>query len=170
MQQKIFSEGRSLFMTERVRVCKNVLANTNIDCGILPVPKYDESQENYITTMAMPFSMYSIPVSASDPDASAALLECLGSEGYRRVTPKLFEVAMKVRYSKDHVSSRMYDIIRESVTFDLGRIFNESLGKIPNATLRNLVNSNSSDWTSRYQTIRPQFEKYISDINAVLKK
>ena len=64
----------------------------------------------------------------------------------------------------------MYDIIRESVTFDLGRIFNESLGKIPNATLRNLVNSNSSDWTSRYQTIRPQFEKYISDINAVLKK
>lgn len=170
MQQKIFSEGRSLFMTERVRVCKNVLANTNIDYGILPVPKYDESQENYITTMAMPFSMYSIPVSASDPDASAALLECLGSEGYRRVTPKLFEVAMKVRYSKDHVSSRMYDIIRESVTFDLGRIFNESLGKIPNATLRNLVNSNSSDWASRYQTIRPQFEKYISDINAVLKK
>lgn len=170
MQQKIFSEGRSLFMTERVRVCKNVLVNTDIDYGILPLPKYDREQKNYITTMAMPFSMYSIPVNAVDPDASAALLECLCSEGYRRVTPKLFEVAMKTRYSKDHVSSQMYDIIRENVTFDLGRIFNESLGKVPNATLRNMVNEGSSDWASKYQKIRISFEKYISDINAVLSK
>ncbi len=170
MQQKIFSEGRSLFMTERVRVCKNVLINTDIDYGILPLPKYNSEQKDYITTMAMPFSMYSIPVNAVDTDASAALLECLSSEGYRRVTPKLFEVAMKVRYSKDHVSSQMYDIIREHVTFDLGRIFNESLGKVPNATLRNMVNEGSSDWMSKYQKIRISFEKYISDINAVLSK
>lgn len=170
MQQKIFSEGRSLFMTERVRVCQNVLVNTDIDYGILPVPKYNAEQADYITTMAMPFSMYSIPVNASDPNASAVLLECLCSEGYRRVTPKLFEVAMKVRYSKDHVSSQMYDIIREKVTFDLGRIFNESLEKIPNATLRNMVNEGSSDWMSKYQTIRIPFGKYISDINAVLSK
>lgn len=77
---------------------------------------------------------------------------------------------MKVRYSKDHVSSQMYDIIREKVTFDLGRIFNESLEKIPNATLRNMVNEGSSDWMSKYQTIRIPFGKYISDINAVLSK
>lgn len=168
-QQKIFAEGRSLFMTERVRVCQNVLRFTETSYGILPIPKYDENQEDYITTMAMPFTMYSVPANVSDGAAVGAVLECLASEGYRQVTPALFEVAMKTRYSSDDISSRMYDVVRENVTFDLGRIFNESLGKIPNATLRGMVDADTSTWTSVYKSLEKSLGNYIGLINKALE-
>lgn len=168
-QQKIFAEGRSLFMTERVRVCQNVLRFTETSYGILPIPKYNESQEDYITTMAMPFTMYSVPVNVSDGEIVGAVLECLASEGYRQVTPALFEIAMKTRYSSDDISSRMYDIVRENVTFDLGRIFNESLGKIPNATLRGLVDAGASSWISVYKSLEKSLGNYIGQINKALE-
>lgn len=169
MQQTIFAEGRSLFLTERVRVCQNVLRFTKTDYGILPMPKYDESQSGYITPMAMPYTVYTVPVNSPDPGRSGALLECLASEGYRQVTPALFEVAMKTRYSNDDISSRMYDVVRGCVTFDLGRVFNESLGKIPNATLRNMVQSGSSAWMSKYGSIKKPLGKYLEDINEKLR-
>ncbi len=169
MQQTIFAEGRSLFMTERVRVCQNVLRFSETNYGILPIPKYDEAQKDYITTMAMPFTMYTVPENVADGERAGAVLECLASEGYRKVTPALFEIAMKTRYSSDDVSSKMYDIVRANITFDLGRLFNESIGKIPTATLRNMVQSGSSTWISKYKSLEKSLNSYIGNINTALE-
>ena len=122
-----FLESRALFLTTEVYYAKNYLRDTQIEYGILPVPKYDEQQENYYTVASFPYTLYGIPVDAKDPAMSAAILECLASESYRTVSPALFEVALKVKYAGDDDVSEMYDIIRDSAVFDIGRIFNDSL-------------------------------------------
>lgn len=72
--------------------------------------------------------MYAIGESSSRPDVAAATLECLASESYRLVTPEVFEMAMKVRYADAPESAKMYDILRETVSFDIGRLYAESFG------------------------------------------
>ena len=56
-------------------------------------------------------------------EAAATTLEAMASENYRSVTPAVFEVAMKVRYTDDVQTSSMYDLLREGISFDIGRLY-----------------------------------------------
>ena len=53
----------------------------------------------------------------------------MASYGYRLTTPALFETNMKYRYTTESKgdSVRMFDIIHNTIDFDLGRIFSNDL-------------------------------------------
>lgn len=144
--QNAFAEKRILFCIDRARCSIRTFASTDVQYGIVPAPKYDAAQESYITVMGNPFTLYCLPIDCRDPEMAAAVMECYASEGYRQVTPALFEVTLKVKYSDDAVSAEMYDLIRENVTFDIGRIFSNSL--IPQADFRNALTNNQNAWAS----------------------
>ena len=50
----------------------------------------------------------------------------MGSENYRSVTPAVFEVAMKVRYTDDPQTSQVFDILKEGVSFDFGKLYGDA--------------------------------------------
>ncbi len=163
-----FLEGRALFLTTEVYYAKNYLRDTQIEYGILPVPKYDEEQEDYYTVSSFPYTLYGIPVDAKDPAMSAAILECLASESYRTVSPALFEVALKVKYASDDDASEMYNIIRDSNVFDIGRIFNDSMGGKTYSLFRSSLSGGNANWISTYEknikSMTTQFEKVIENL------
>lgn len=163
-----FLEGRALFLTTEVYYAKNYLRDTQIEYGILPIPKYDEEQENYYTVASFPYTLYGIPVDAKDPAMSAAILECLASESYRTVSPALFEVALKVKYANDDDASEMYDIIRDSSVFDIGRIYNDSLNSRTYSLFRSSLVDGNKNWISTYEknykSLNKQFEKVIANL------
>jgi len=165
--QAAFGQGRSLFMMDRARVSHRTLA---ADYGetkfvILPCPKYDKDQENYITVMGNPFTLYAIACDIQDPAMASAFVECFASEGYRKVTPTVFELSLKTRYVDDPTSGTMYDIIRENITYDVGRIFSSNL--IGQSTFRNAI-ANGSAWGSVVKTAETQLKKKIVTINKAL--
>ena len=82
-----FTEGRSLFTINRAHYASKALRDSELSYGIVPVPKYDENQENYRTVMGNPVTLYSISVSTPYKDICAAVLECMASNGYRLTTP-----------------------------------------------------------------------------------
>ena len=51
----------------------------------------------------------------------------MASESYRKISPALYEVALKLKYSQDDVSAKMFDIAKSSVVFDLGRILSNAI-------------------------------------------
>ena len=126
-QHKYFGEELALFMPER---CHRAIAfsETAVDFGVLPVPKYDEAQEDYITIMGNTFSLYSMPADVADPEMSAAVIECMASESHRTIIPALYERSFQYRYSKEEVAAQMFDIAKEGVVFDMARIYSNSLG------------------------------------------
>jgi len=69
--KKIFLAGRALFMTDRADVAVFDLSDREFEMGILPIPKYDTDQEDYLTVIGNPFTLYLIPVNASDKNMSA---------------------------------------------------------------------------------------------------
>lgn len=124
---KYFGDGVALFVPER---CHRAIeySDGDVDFGVLPIPKYDEDQAEYITIMGNTFSLYSAPVNVADANLAGAVLECMASESYRNVTPALYERSFQYRYSQEEVSAQMFDIAKNGVVFDMSRIFSNSLG------------------------------------------
>ncbi len=169
---KAFSEGRALFVVDRVYIASGTLKDvSDFKYGMLPVPKYNEEQSDYRTCMAFPFTLYSISVKAKDADAAAATLECLASEGYRRVTPALFEQSMKVRYSDDLEDSLMYDTIKRTVVMDLSRIFTTPLQNMSYQPFRNTLRDNTAaGWSRKVSTFNNVLKSSLEKINDTFAK
>ena len=167
--QAAFGQGRSLFMMDRARVSHKTLATSYGDTkfAILPCPKYDKDQEKYITVMGNPFTLYGIAADIENPAMASAFIECFASEGYRKVTPAVFELSLKTRYVDDPVSANMYDIIRANITYDIGRIFSESL--IKQSTFRDAIQKGYS-WGSVASAAARGLGKSLPRLNKALFK
>ena len=78
--------------------------------------------------------------------------------------PAIFENNMKKKYSADDINAQMYDIVRESVSFELGRFMNKYLSNITDIFFAALV-SNDAKWGStaaKYsKPLAKQMEKVV---------
>jgi ABC-type glycerol-3-phosphate transport system substrate-binding protein len=174
-----FEEDNTLFCLNRVYMADNQygggsapLRNADWEYGILPVPKYDESQESYITVVGNPFTLWCVMQNAKDAQMSTAVIECMASEAYRKTSPMIFENNMKYRYTPDLAgkgdSARMFDIVRESIAFDLGRIFSDILSfmsEMPSKTA-----ATSSSWASMKAQYDRTLKRSMSDLNKSLNE
>ncbi len=162
-----FTEGRSVFTINRAHYASKALRDSDLSYGIVPVPKYDETQTDYRTVMGNPVTLYSISVSTPYKDICAAVLECMASNGYRLTTPAIFENNMKAKYSTDNINAQMYDIVRESVSFELGRFMNKYLSNITDIFFAALV-KNDANWGStaaKYtKPLGKQMEKVVESL------
>ena len=106
----------------------DLMRDMESDYGIIPIPKLNEEQESYSTTVHNGFSVFGIPVTCSSPDNAAAFLESACCESYRLVTPAYYDTALKVKYSRDSESSQMMDLLISSISFDFAYLFNSQIG------------------------------------------
>lgn len=145
----IFPEGRSLFIVIPISLCVSRLAATEMSYAALPMPLYDENQKDYVTTMNHNFSMFGIltNVDAEKTDCAAATLEALASEAYRTVSPAIFEQGFRLRYSANSDVSRMFAYIRDSLKFDMGRLYRLNFSTQPTDMFRKSIRDNFS-WGS----------------------
>ena len=132
----LFARGNSVFMVSPGAMILGTqsMHDTSVDYGIVPMPKYDANQKEYKTTISNLYSLFEIFAGCNKEQANraGAVMECMASEGYRTISPAVFEVCLKVRYANDHDSAKMYDLVREGVVFDIGRVFSTAaLKEIP---------------------------------------
>lgn len=171
--RNIFFEERALFITDRVFIVAGKdhgnSAKIEFEYGIVPVPKYSSDQAEYYTSVGHPFTMYAISVAVENNetllDACDATLELMGQKGYELVTPAVFETAMKVKYAHDNDASAMYDILRENVRFDMGRLYSAQIGDVYKV-MRNEAYKASNTFASQYKGLSRAIENGINKIMA----
>lgn len=160
-----FANGLSLFWNDRC--CRAVdFAATSLNYGIVPVAKYNEAQESYVTIMGNAFTLYCLPKDVEDADMMGAVVECMASESYRTVTPALFEESFKYKYSQDDNSAKMFDIARGTVVTDLSRIFSNTLNAykswqkaiVGSAGWSSTVKSNQRTWEKQLELMLEIYE------------
>ncbi len=120
----IFGDGNALFDIGTMGQVERAIRDREVKTGIVPIPKYDEEQENYATRLAVMVSMFSVPKDA-DMSRSSAVLEALGSDGYKNVTPVVFENTFQGRYSDAPEDADMFKLIRDSIVYDPGNTLND---------------------------------------------
>ena len=132
-----FAGGKVMFIPY-TPMGADYLREMDDDFGVLPVPKLNDAQEKYTTYVHNGFSAFAILTTCKNPNMAAAVCEAMGAENYRNVTAAYYEVALKVKYSRDDVSSQMLDMIRDSIRFDFAYINDGFLGE-PMGQFRTLV-------------------------------
>ena len=168
-----FANGQVAFITNRpMDAITDYGHANNLVYGVVPTPKWDSQQEQYLTCIGNPFTLYSISMAQSYDqervDMLGAVLECMASEAYRKTTPALYEQTMQTRYAKDDVTAQMYDICRENIVFDLGRIFGATMNNLTQTKYRGLIESGSSAWQVEAQKFTMELEMYLNLIYEAL--
>ena len=126
---KIFQENRALFMTGHLQDSE-VMRGMETDFGIIPYPKYNETQDNYITIAADVASVFCLPKVVKNVEMSGMILEALCAESAHSVIPEYYETALKGKYSRDNDSAEMIDILRDTLKFDFGYVHAVVIGSI----------------------------------------
>lgn len=131
--------------------------------SIIPFPKYDDLQEKYLTRVQDGLSLLCVPLDCTKLEAVGAFMEAAACESYKNVTPVYFDIAMKVKYARDEISTKMLDIIRDGINLPFASIYNESIGS-PWFVMRSLMTAKSNNFASWYETNRPRIETAIEKL------
>lgn len=160
--ENVFTAGNSLFIIYPLDFAMNYLHGGYVDFGIAPIPKYDSAQSDYSTTLNYKYSLYMISKGSDIPEIAAYALEALASSSYRTVTPNLYEVAMKIRYTTDTTSQRMIDHIRDGVSFEVGRTFTHIFDYETYRAIRKaLAGTSDEGWSSTSAALKSVFENQL---------
>jgi len=159
LADKTFMSGGAMFTASLVADAATILADAKFDYGILPYPKADEAQENYVSAVQR-FASFSIPVYA-DVDISGAVIEAWSSEAYRQIQPEYFEVTLKARYSDDDQMAGIFDLLRETIRFDIGDFFCEILNEIASEFKGMMTKDAEGQWLSNYAEKEPAWNEAL---------
>jgi len=116
---KLFAEGRAMLLDCHLYDIQE-MRDMEEDFGIIPTPKYDESQEMYLTSAGAGTNYFIVPITAQASECISVVLEALCAESYRTVVPAYYETTLKVKYSRDDLSVQMLDLIRDGIVYDIG--------------------------------------------------
>lgn len=164
-----FASGEIFIMTAEMDDSVSQLRDMNDDYGILPFPKYDEKDE-YRSSARNTHNAFSMPVTTSHADIAGAVLEALSSSNHENVLPAYFETALKKKYARDDDSSRMYDIIRETMTLDFGYIYGNAIG-YPEWVFNDSYkkeNSFASNLASKKDALVAKLAEYMTDLRETI--
>lgn len=146
------------FVSGGAMFCHAVLASADVggelstldfEYGILPIPKYDENQEQHVTTLSNHAVYWGINnyLEKERSLMSSAVIETMAQRGYMEVTPALFEATMKMRFTSESKSKAadMFELIRDSVRIDVGKLFSENAAALP-TLFANGVMTSENHW------------------------
>lgn len=164
----LFSGGHGLFFWSRLDEV-TTLRGMETDFGILPTPKYDELQENYISFVSQHImGLMSVPNTAPDLARTGTILEALAAESYYTLTPAYYDVALKSKASRDDESAEMLDIIFANRIYDLGEYFN--FGGIFDAITTVCQNESkgiASEYEKKASAFTKALDKWVEEIEAL---
>lgn len=118
-------------------------------------------------------TLFSIPITNSKTEMTTAVLEALAAESYRTVTPMYYEMALKVKYTRDELSGIMIDLVRDGVVNDFAIDFGNAVKVNDNGIcfwLRNIIWSKSSAVTSSLESYEDAFQASLDSLLENMEK
>ena len=120
--EEIFVRGQAMFGAVAFRdMTESGLRKMEDGYGVLPYPMYNEEQGHYNSRQFAHGSLFCLPYLLEKPERSAHIVEAMARIGYEDVTPVLYEMALKEKYSNPD-DWEMLDIVVGGLTSDFADI------------------------------------------------
>lgn len=123
-----FAGSRALFMIYRLDMTEQAVIREMEGYGLLPLPKLNEAQEEYIGSGGC--DVAAIPAGVRDSEMSSVICDALSSYGYYDVLPKYYDTVLAYKYARDENSIRMLDYICMNIYTDPAVTFAKMLDGI----------------------------------------
>ncbi|MCR5264345.1 MAG: extracellular solute-binding protein, partial [Clostridiales bacterium] len=156
----LFNNGQ-MFVTmhEQVNQLFRMRQQTTDDFGIIPTPKYDESQEKYWTFFSTAAgSCYAIPMTNTDLDSTGLILDVMGYYSQDTITPAVIDRSVMGKGTRDTESEEMLKLIFTSKIFDLGMwgsdIYGEVLSFIDKDNVASILEKSAKKVPKQFEIIK----------------
>ena len=160
-EMQMFCDGKALF-TDSSCFQISLTRDAATDFGIIPYPKYDETQDKYYSRIEG-CELFGVPLTNTDPEMTSVILEAMACESRKIVIPAYYEVALKVKFTRDEESSKMLDIAFENRVFDYGdTIFCE---EFRDGVMRQAFAKDNRDIVSTLTKVQNKVEKKLGTLN-----
>jgi hypothetical protein len=158
----MFENNQGLFYIQIMELVVRLRA-MEVDFGVIPYPKLENSQPNYYSTVSSWHSGFMcVPVGQDDISRTGALLEAMAAESMYTLKPAYYDIALKGKYIRDEESEEMLDLIFDSKIYDLGWLY--QIGGY-NEEIMNLYRNRKTDFISMYEKREEKAYKDIAKIN-----
>ena len=122
-QREVFEENRALFSIGMLSSIAS-LRGMEEDFGMVPLPKQDDNQQNYITSISPWVSRFlAMPTSVANPEMVGAVIDALSRESTNTVVPAYYDNLLNQKIARDEESVEMLKMIFDSVIYDIGSVF-----------------------------------------------
>ncbi|MBQ7982781.1 MAG: hypothetical protein IJ302_04380 [Clostridia bacterium] len=166
---KTFANGNVATMVNFI-YSTEYLRDMQDDYGILPMPKFDQNQEKYVSQLGTSTSMLFVPVTTKDVALTSKVMEALCYYTGELVVPKYYEVALKEKYARDEDIAEMLDIIRDGAAFDFLYVYGAGcLKNAPNSYFR-FYNTNTTDVASAFAANETAFKTSLEEFIEKISK
>ena len=161
-----FGNGTVAFVVNKLFQAEAYLADMEDDYYIIPVPKFDETQANYITGIHDGCTIFGIPYDCTKIPQAAAALEFLCAYSSKDVAPLYYEGALKGRYTREPEAATMIDLIHDNVTTDFAIAWGNAIGGIPHlfrncdVLAQNTIKRDVTKWTTNLNELTTELIKY----------
>ena len=160
-------EGRTLFYSNQLLTAIQ-LRDMDMDFGVLPLPKYDKTQEYYCAPVSYWWATFVVvPVTNTRLEMTGNVMDSVGYFSQKLVTPAYIEKSIQGKSFRDEESSAMLEIILQSRVYEVAAIYN--WGNIQ--TMFRTINLENKEFASMYASVQKAaeaaLEKTIEAIKAL---
>lgn len=145
-----FGSGRLLFRLDTIAGAV-IFRDYEVDIGIVPYPKYDSAQENYISLDWG--GLMGVPTTIQNPEMVGAVLELLSWYSADTVIPAYYDVLLAGKLARDENSRAMIDILFDTIAYEVGInyfAFTSGFGDMYNPVGTLVIQDKSTDFASWY--------------------
>ena len=150
-----FRDGLTLFCGLGVGEL-SMMRDLEFEYGLVPFPKYDENQAEYIGYVTDQMQPINVPITAADTDLCGAVLENMAAESYRRVRENYFNGLVESKYVRDEESvNTLRMLFAGDIRFAIERVYDwPDISKKIWESLR----GKADKCMSEMEKIQPKFE------------
>ncbi|MBO4414048.1 MAG: hypothetical protein J5830_05010 [Clostridia bacterium] len=117
------------FKDDKVFICAITLYNLEYlrameaDYGVIPYPKFDEQQKNYVTHVGGAAPIMVLPFNTSKKtEFTSDVLSALCEHSYKTVRPAYYDVTLQEKGTRDEQSKKVLDTLLDARTYDFAYI------------------------------------------------
>ncbi len=165
---ELFATGNFLLTPGCIGHAVSILRDFDVDYSIIPYPKYDSNQEDYLTMVDGGHLIIGVPLTAKNPAETGIITEVMTAESWKNVVPAYYDVALKLKGTRDEESIAMLDKILDSVKVDFTYIYDnwqgfaffmQDLLQAKNRDLMSYIEKNRSAKLTFYEQLYEAFDE-----------
>ncbi len=120
---KMFAAGQGLFYSGFLTDAYQFFRDMEQDYGLLVFPKWESSDEQYITTVTGGTGLLGIPKVVADAERTGQITEALAIESYYDVYPAVFETVINGKLLRDEDSQKMFRLLMDGLEINFARTY-----------------------------------------------
>ncbi len=161
----VFNEGRALFTTCFPHSLKSKSENCDFEYTVIPFPKFDENQEQYLTMPDVMTMLFAVPVTTQTPDFTGFMLEALSYASTETTLKAYLEITCKSKYSANQISTEMLDVTFAGIRYDIDSIYSLGLYNLIYSIAKYKENTFASMFASEKQYAQQKLDTLVETLD-----